>query len=51
MRLKLRQEEEVLASREMPPESHLLGMVEDLLGEVDNRGPILECSFKDIELE
>ena len=49
MRVKLRQEEEVLASGEMPPESCLLEMVEDLLGEVDDGGPILECSFEDIE--
>ena len=49
MRLELRWEEEALASRETPPESRLLGMVEDLLGGVDDGGPILECSFEDIE--
>ena len=50
MRVELRQEEEVLASGETPPEGHLLGMVEDLLSEVDNGGLILECSFEDLEL-
>ena len=49
MRLKLRQEEEALASRETPPESCLLGMVEDLLFKVDGGGPIMECLFEDIE--
>ena len=50
MRLKLRWEEEVLASGETPQESHLLGIVEDLLSEVDDGGLILECSFEDIKL-
>ena len=51
MRIKLRQEEEVLASGETPPKGCLLEMIEDLLGEVDDGGLILECSFEDIELE
>ena len=50
MRLELRQEEEVLTSGETPPESCLLGMVEELLFEVDDGGHILECSFEDVEL-
>ena len=50
MRVELRWEEEVLASGETPLESLLLGMVEDLLSEVDDGGLILECSFEDIEL-
>ena len=50
MRLKLRQEEEALASRETPPESSLSRRVEGLLFKVDNGGPILECLFKDMEL-
>ena len=49
MRVELRREEEVLASGEMSLESCLLGMVEDLLSEVDDGGLILECSFKDIK--
>ena len=34
---------------ETPLESRLLGMVEDLLSEVDDGGLILECSFEDIK--
>ena len=49
MRFKLRQEEEALAVRETPPESSLSRMVEKLVFKIDNRGPILECSFKDLE--
>ena len=49
MRLELRREEETLDSREMPPESHLLRMVEDLLFKVNNGGPIMERSFEDLE--
>ena len=49
MRLELRQEEKALASGEMPPESHLLGMVEDLLFKVNDGGPIMECLFEDLE--
>ena len=49
MRLKLRQEEEALAPGETPPESYLLGMVEDLHFEVNDGGPIMECLFEDLE--
>ena len=49
MRLELRQEEEALASGETPPESRLLGMVEDLLFNVNDGSPIMECSFEDLE--
>ena len=49
MRLELRQEEEALASRETPAESGLLRMVGELLFDVNNGGPIMECSFKDVE--
>ena len=49
VRLKLRWEEEALASGETPPESRLLGMVEELIFEVNNGGPILECLFEDME--
>ena len=41
MRLKLRQEEEVLASGEIPPESSLLEMVRELISEGEDRGPIM----------
>ena len=41
MRLELRQEEEVLASGEMPLESSLLEMVRELLSEGEDRGPII----------
>ena len=41
MRVELRQEEEVLASREMPPESSLLEMVRELISEEEDRGSIL----------
>ena len=50
MRFELRRGEEALASRETPPEGCLLGMVRDLIGEVDDGGPIFECSWDDIEL-
>ena len=50
MKLKLRQEEEILASGETPPESGLSRMVEELLFVVDDGGPIMECSFEDVEL-
>ena len=41
MRVELRQEEEVLASREMPPESSLLEMVRELISKGEDGGPIL----------
>ena len=41
VRVELRQEEEVLASRETPPESSLLEMVRELISEGEDRGPIL----------
>ena len=41
MRLKLRQEEEVLASGEMPLESSLLEMVRELISEGEDGGPII----------
>ena len=41
MRVKLRQEEEVLASREMPQESNLLEMVRELISEGEDGDPIL----------
>ena len=49
MRLKLRWEEEALASGETPPESCLLGIVEELIFEVDDGAPILECLFEDVK--
>ena len=49
MRLELRQEEEALASRETPPESNLLRLVEELVFEVDNGGPIMTCLYEDVE--
>ena len=50
VRLKLRWEEEALASGETPPESNLLRMVEELVFDIDDRGPIMMCSYKDVEL-
>ena len=50
MRLKLRWEEEALASGKTPPESRLLRMVEELVFDIDDRGPIMMCSYKDVEL-
>ena len=41
MRIELRQEEEVLASREMPPESSLLEMVRELISEGKDGSPIM----------
>ena len=41
MRVELRQEEEVLASGEMPQESSLLEMVRELISEGEDRGTIL----------
>ena len=41
MRVKLRWEEEVLASGEMPPESILLEIVRDLVLEGEDGGPIM----------
>ena len=49
VRLKLRQEEEALASRKTPPESRLLGMVEEFVFNLDNGGPIMMCSYEDVE--
>ena len=47
MNLKLKREEEALASGETPPESHLLDAVRDLVEE-DDGGPIFECSWDEI---
>ena len=41
MRVELRREEEVLSSRETPPESSLLEMVRELIAEGEDGGPIL----------
>ena len=41
MKVELRQEEEVLASGEMPLESSLLEMVRELISEGEDGGPIL----------
>ena len=41
MRVELRQEEEVLASGEMPLESSLLEMVRELISKGEDGGPIL----------
>ena len=41
MRVKLRQEEEVLASRETPQESSLLEMVRELISEGEEGDPLL----------
>ena len=41
MRVELRREEEVLASRETPPESSLLEMVRELISEGEDGDPIL----------
>ena len=49
VRLELRWEEEALASGETLPESHLLGMVEELVFDIDNGGPIMMCSYEDVE--
>ena len=49
MNFKLKREEEALASRETPPESHLLDAVRDLVEGEDDGGLILECSWDDIE--
>ena len=48
MRFELRQEEEALASRETVPESSLLRMVEELVFELDKRGPIMMCLYEDL---
>ena len=48
MNFKLKQEEEALASRETPSESHLLDAVRDLIEGEDNGGPIFECSWDNI---
>ena len=41
MRVKLRQEEEVLASGETPPKSSLLEMVRELISKGKDGGPIM----------
>ena len=41
VRVKLRWEEEVLASGKMPPESSLLEMVRELISEGEDGGPIM----------
>ena len=50
MRFELRQEEEALAPGETPPESSLLRMVEELVFELDDGGPIITYSYEDLEL-
>ena len=49
MRFELRWEEEALASGKEVPESSLSKMVEELVFELDDEGPIIECLFKDLE--
>ena len=49
MNLELKREEEALASGETPPESHLLDAVRDLVEGEDDGGPIIKCSWDDIE--
>ena len=48
MNFELKREEEALASRETPPESHLLDAVRDLVEGEDDGGLIFECSWDDI---
>ena len=48
MNFELKREEEALASRETPPESHLLDAVRDLVEGEDDGGPIFECSWDKI---
>ena len=48
MRVELRQEEEVLASRETPRESSLLKMVRDLISEGEDGGAILSQGEVDL---
>ena len=48
MNFELKPEEEVLASGETPPESHLLDAVRDLVEEEDDGGPIFECTWDDV---
>ena len=48
MNFELKWEEEALASRETPPESHLLDAVRDLIEGEDDEGPIFECSWDEI---
>ena len=48
MNFELKREEEALASRETPPESHLLDVVRDLVEGEDDGGLIFECSWDEI---
>ena len=48
MNFELKREEEVLASGETPPESHLLDAVRNLVEEEDDGGPIFECTWDDV---
>ena len=48
MNFELRREEAALASRETPPESHLLDAVRDLVEGEDDGGLIFECSWDDV---
>ena len=48
MNFELKWEEEVLASGETPPESHLLDAVRDLVEGEDDGGPIFECTWDEI---
>ena len=49
MNFELKWEEEALASGETPPKSHLLDVLRDLIEGEDDGGPILECSWDDVE--
>ena len=48
MNFELKLEEEALASGEIPPESHLLDAVRNLVEEEDDGGPIFECTWDDV---
>ena len=48
MNFELKREEEVLASGETPPESHLLDAVRDLIEGEDDGGLIFECTWDDV---
>ena len=52
MSFELRQDKEALPSEEVIPERRLSRMVKVLCFELDldERGPILKCSYKDLEL-
>ena len=49
MNFKLKWEKEALASRETPPESHLLDVVRELVKGENDGGPIFECSWDNLE--